>query len=146
MTPPAITILGVIATVLSLGFAALAITKPETIEKYIQIGPTATARIVTQIVEITTTPEIFEVTREVIVTQEIEVTRVIEQQIVVTATPVPSTPTPEVMSDTPSGTVLNVGETWYQGGMEAKISNVNFASNCYNSTVEYDTLVSPKAM
>jgi hypothetical protein len=57
------------------------------------------------------------------------------------ATPIPPTATPKA-ADTPPGTVLGVGETWYQGGMEARVSNINFASQCYHGTVQFDISIS----
>lgn len=58
-----------------------------------------------------------------------------------TSTPRPTytpRPSPTPILDTPPGTILAFGDTWYQGGMEARLSNINFASDCFNATVHFE--------
>lgn len=122
-------------------------------------GVTPTAQVIERI--ITTTPpaeiesQVVEVTREVEVTRLVpsEVTRVVsqevtrlvtvEREVVVTATPVPATPTPETITglttspgtNTPPDSILAVGQTWYQDGMEARIDTFNFAPDCSSDRI-----------
>lgn len=142
-----VTLIGVIGTILSVAFGILALTRPERAEQLVGLAPTPTNVVITEVVEVSTEPEIItqqvEVTREVVVTQivPVEVTTLVEQ--VITATPAVTAAdteeepggqegSPAVLPDAPTSTIevsISKRSTNYNGEVEWIVDKIELLAN-----------------